>query len=83
MTELGRSLDAYRRTAESFRWEVPDPFNFGRDVVDRYAREPGRRRSSGAMPPASSASSPSPTYAPAPIAWRTWPAPSASPPATR
>lgn len=25
-----------------FRWEVPERFNFGRDVVDRFARETGR-----------------------------------------
>jgi acetyl-CoA synthetase/medium-chain acyl-CoA synthetase len=27
---------------ETFRWEVPDVFNFGRDVVDRFAEEPSR-----------------------------------------
>ena len=42
MTELGGSLDAYRSAAERFRWDVPAAFNFGRDVVDRYARGPKR-----------------------------------------
>ena len=43
MTELGGSLDAYRSAAERFRWDVPDVFNFGRDVVVRYAQTPERR----------------------------------------
>jgi len=43
MSELGGSLDAFRSAAERFRWEVPDPFNFGRDVVDRFAEDPARR----------------------------------------
>jgi acetyl-CoA synthetase/medium-chain acyl-CoA synthetase len=42
MSELGRTLDGYRRAVERFRWEVPDDFNFGRDVVDRYAEDPER-----------------------------------------
>jgi acyl-coenzyme A synthetase/AMP-(fatty) acid ligase len=42
LSELEPSLDAYRRDVERFRWDVPDAFNFGRDVVDRYARQPGR-----------------------------------------
>ena len=42
MTALGPEIDAWRRRADAFRWEVPDAFNFGRDVVDRYAAEPGR-----------------------------------------
>ncbi len=29
----------WRRRCERFRWQVPDPFNFGRDVVDRLARD--------------------------------------------
>jgi acetyl-CoA synthetase/medium-chain acyl-CoA synthetase len=39
MSELERELGAYRRQADAFRWDVPDAFNFGRDVVDRRARE--------------------------------------------
>ena len=42
MAGLGGSLDAYRRAVESFRWDVPDAFNFGRDVIDRLARDPDR-----------------------------------------
>ena len=42
MSELQESLDRYRRSSEAFRWDVPDPFNFGRDVVDRFAAEPDR-----------------------------------------
>ncbi|MGH7337183.1 MAG: acyl-CoA synthetase, partial [Myxococcota bacterium] len=39
---LGRTLDEYRRAVESFRWEMPAQFNFGRDVVDRWAEAPDR-----------------------------------------
>jgi acetyl-CoA synthetase/medium-chain acyl-CoA synthetase len=42
MAALREALDRYRRTCESFRWEVPDGFNFGRDVVDHFAEEPER-----------------------------------------
>jgi len=42
MAALDEALDRYRRTCQSFRWEVPDSFNFGRDVVDRFAEEPER-----------------------------------------
>jgi len=42
LSQLDPSLDAYRRSAESFRWELPDAFNFGRDVVDHFASEPAR-----------------------------------------
>jgi acetyl-CoA synthetase/medium-chain acyl-CoA synthetase len=42
LSQLEPSLDAYRRSVESFRWELPDHFNFGRDVVDRFAEEAGR-----------------------------------------
>ena len=35
MSELEAGLDAWRRAVEEFHWEVPDRFNFGRDVVDR------------------------------------------------
>ncbi|TFG93570.1 MAG: hypothetical protein E4H11_08135, partial [Myxococcales bacterium] len=39
---LQRALDAHRRSVEAFRWDVPDSFNFGRDVVDRLAAGPER-----------------------------------------
>jgi acetyl-CoA synthetase/medium-chain acyl-CoA synthetase len=39
MSELASALAAWRRQADAFRWELPDSFNFGRDVVDRRARE--------------------------------------------
>jgi acetyl-CoA synthetase/medium-chain acyl-CoA synthetase len=39
MSALADQLGAWRRQSEAFRWEVPDAFNFGRDVVDRRARE--------------------------------------------
>jgi acetyl-CoA synthetase/medium-chain acyl-CoA synthetase len=42
MSNLGVALDAYRRRADAFRWQVPDAFNFGQDVVDRFAEDPGR-----------------------------------------
>ena len=35
-------LEAHRRHAEAFRWEPPETFNFGVDVVDCFAAEPGR-----------------------------------------
>jgi acetyl-CoA synthetase/medium-chain acyl-CoA synthetase len=42
VSDLRAALDRHRRLVEGFRWEVPDRFNFGRDVVDAFAREPGR-----------------------------------------
>jgi len=53
VSEPDPSLDAYRRSVEGFRWEVPEAFNFGRDVVDRLAADPDRpallwRNASGA-----------------------------------
>jgi acetyl-CoA synthetase/medium-chain acyl-CoA synthetase len=42
MAALEEALDRYRSACESFRWEVPDGFNFGRDVVDRFAEDPER-----------------------------------------
>ncbi len=42
MSALHEALDRYRLACERFRWEVPDSFNFGRDVVDRFAEEPER-----------------------------------------
>lgn len=42
MSDLGSALDDYRRRCAAFRWEVPDTFNFARDVVDRFAVEPQR-----------------------------------------
>src|SRR5262249_46392077 len=38
MSELERQLGAWRRQADAFRWDVPDAFTFGRDVVHRPAR---------------------------------------------
>jgi acetyl-CoA synthetase/medium-chain acyl-CoA synthetase len=42
MSGLQNAIDRYRRQCETFRWEVPDRFNFGRDVVDRFAEDPLR-----------------------------------------
>jgi acetyl-CoA synthetase/medium-chain acyl-CoA synthetase len=42
MPSLGDALDRFRRQAELFRWEVPDRFNFGRDVIDRFGADPSR-----------------------------------------
>ena len=42
MHPLGSTLDEYRRAVESFTWQVPAEFNFGRDVVDRWAQSPDR-----------------------------------------
>ena len=39
---LQAALDAHRRSVDAFRWDVPDAFNFGRDVVDRLAAGPER-----------------------------------------
>jgi acetyl-CoA synthetase/medium-chain acyl-CoA synthetase len=42
MSALQDALDRYRRQCDAFRWEVPAGFNFGRDVVDPFARDPLR-----------------------------------------
>ena len=42
MAGLDPALAAWKRRRDAFRWEVPDPFNFGGDVVERFAREPER-----------------------------------------
>lgn len=42
MSELDTTLDDYRRRCETFRWDVPERFNFGRDVVDAFAAVPER-----------------------------------------
>jgi acyl-coenzyme A synthetase/AMP-(fatty) acid ligase len=42
MNALGSTLDEYRRACEAFRWQMPGAFNFGRDVVDRWAEVPDR-----------------------------------------
>jgi len=42
MTRLQQGLDSYRRRCEAFRWELPQQFNFGRDVIDVFARDPSR-----------------------------------------
>jgi len=41
-SDLQQSLDDYRRSVDRFRWDVPEVFNFGRDVVDRLAADPDR-----------------------------------------
>ena len=33
---------SYRDLHASFRWDVPPHFNFGADVIDAWARDPGR-----------------------------------------
>jgi acetyl-CoA synthetase/medium-chain acyl-CoA synthetase len=40
--DLRAAVDAHHRRVEAFRWDVPDAFNFGRDVVDRLAAGPPR-----------------------------------------
>jgi len=42
MNALQHALDRYHRRCQAFRWHVPEQFNFGRDVVDRLARDPQR-----------------------------------------
>ncbi len=42
MSDLQQNLDDYRRSVDRFRWDVPEMFNFGRDVVDRLATDPDR-----------------------------------------
>jgi acetyl-CoA synthetase/medium-chain acyl-CoA synthetase len=42
MHPLGSTLDDYRRAVEAFQWRTPARFNFGRDVVDRWAADPKR-----------------------------------------
>jgi acetyl-CoA synthetase/medium-chain acyl-CoA synthetase len=36
------ALEEYHRQCETFRWKLPAEFNFGRDVVDRFALDPQR-----------------------------------------
>jgi len=42
VSDLEQSLDDYRRSVDRFRWDVPEVFNFGRDVLDRLAADPDR-----------------------------------------
>ncbi len=42
MVEARAGRDAYRRLSEDFRWEVPEAFNFGCDVVDHFAKTAGQ-----------------------------------------
>ena len=42
MSDLQSQLDGYRRRCQAFQSEAPAEFNFGTDVVDRFAREPER-----------------------------------------
>jgi len=39
--EPAQALARHRQRCAAFRWDVPPAFNFGRDVVDRYARRDG------------------------------------------
>ncbi|MBX3439921.1 MAG: AMP-binding protein, partial [Planctomycetaceae bacterium] len=39
MTDRITCFEDYQRIRRSFRWERPDYFNFGFDVVDRWAAE--------------------------------------------
>ena len=36
---MARNMSDYYRTYQDHRWDLPATFNFGTDVVDRYARE--------------------------------------------
>jgi len=42
MPGIGSALDAWKRRRDAFRWDVPDVFNFGVHVVDRFAVGPPR-----------------------------------------
>jgi acetyl-CoA synthetase len=42
MSGLDPVLDVWKRRRDAFRWDAPDPFNFGSDVVEHFAREPAR-----------------------------------------
>ena len=42
MTRFTEARERHERRAAAFRWEAPARFHFGRDVVDRWAAEPGR-----------------------------------------
>ena len=33
----------YEEVARNFKWEVPERFNFSRDVIDKIAKEAGER----------------------------------------
>ncbi len=36
------NLGNYGEARRDFQWNVPEDFNFGRDVVDRYAADPSK-----------------------------------------
>ena len=38
MVDRITSLDDYQQLRESFRWECPEKFNFGFEVVDQWAQ---------------------------------------------
>ncbi len=42
MPGIDPALDAWKRRCDAFRWDVPDVFNFGVDVVERFAAGPPR-----------------------------------------
>jgi hypothetical protein len=78
MSGLDPALDAWKRKRDAFRWETPDPFNFGADVIGRCARPCW-----GAAPTAPSGACATPTSPRRRTASRTCSGASASVPATR
>ncbi len=42
MAEIDAALAAWKRRRDAFRWETPDAWNFGSQVVDRFAAEASR-----------------------------------------
>lgn len=42
MPYVSPNMPEYDRYYDHFRWTIPKRFNFGRDVVDRWAEDPGR-----------------------------------------
>jgi len=42
MPDNDSGLTRYRHQRDAFRWDVPEAFNFGRDVVDPLAQDPER-----------------------------------------
>ena len=34
----------YEEVVRNFKWEVPERFNFSRDVIDKFAKEAGERQ---------------------------------------
>lgn len=42
MVDFAAARERHRRRMDAFRWEVPERFNFARDVVGRHAEDPER-----------------------------------------